>query len=141
MNQSKKVILLVLLAAVLLAALVWVKKVVDEQKTAKEVESMPEENTVLDQQTAVETVWAKPMASQPKNAGSAVSSSPIRSSSAGDLTPEPLSMAALELESPLSFIQFLELPENSCLRSQEIDWRSYREYRRAFAKSPESVDN
>lgn len=136
MNQSKKVVLLVLLAAVLLAALVWVKKVVDQRKTSESVESLAEEISLPNQQMAVETVSFNPPAVESKIVPRGVLSSSSNSMTTSFGQDQPVSG-----ESVLPFIQFLALPESGSFGSPEMDWRNYRVYRRAFAKSPESVDN
>ena len=88
------------------------------------------ETTTVKQQMAVETL---PLLAQP--AGSTLNALPQEAA----VEPTPQKSDTDDRSQVLSYIEFLSLPENYSIQSQEISWREYREYRRASARTIESA--
>ena len=117
MKQYK--VSLLVLVGLAFAGMLGVKRYLDTRPAP----APPAQSPVVTQQMAVETVPAPVSAPQPA------------------ARPRLEAPAIAETAAPgteiLSYIEFLAVPENYPVLSQEISWRQYREYRRGFAKGIE----
>ena len=129
--NSRKVGVLVLVGLAF-ASVLWFLKPAPESKP---LPSLPEKNTSVNQQMAIETM---PLP-QPTPAPQAAIE-PVEAIAPTQEVQPVAQIAQPEQPHILSFIQFVGLPENSYFHSDQIDWRRYREYRRAFAQSPQPVN-
>ena len=84
-----------------------------------------------DWKVVTSTFLSKPASSEKNSSTMARSENLVRS-----LTKkEPLQKSREGEEAVLSFIQFVQLPENYDVQGNAGDWRTYRQYRRSVAKS------
>jgi hypothetical protein len=113
---------MLILVGLAFAGMLGVKKYLDTRPVPAEPASSP----AVSRQMAVETAPA-PMAA-PRPQASAASANLPAAPSSDDSGREVL-----------SYIQFLALPENYPVLSQEISWREYRAYRRNLRQAPEAT--
>lgn len=120
MKQYKTSMLI--LVGLAFAGMLGVKRYLDTRPAP----TPPAPGPVVSQQVAIETAPAPFSAPRPQAAASRIPQTPAPSD------PETGSQV-------LSYIQFLALPENYSVLSQEISWREYREYRRILRPAPETA--
>ncbi|MGH7197330.1 MAG: hypothetical protein ACREH5_01125 [Candidatus Omnitrophota bacterium] len=120
MKQYK--ISLLVLVGLTFAGMIGVKRYLDTRPVPP-----PASNPPVNRQMAVETMPAPVTAPKPQMAAAA-----------GRIAAAEVPVAKTGGE-VLSYIQFLELPENYPVLSQEISWREYRQYRRKLRRAPETA--
>jgi len=113
---------MLILVGLAFAGMLGVKRYLDTRPAPEP----PAANPAMNQQMAVETAPAPFSAPRPQAAASRIPQTPVPSDRGSG-------------RQALSYIQFLALPENYPILSQEISWREYREYRRNLRQAPETA--